>query len=149
MPNEIFAKCPRKLTSRGEKHATTFELVDDMYAVHRPHSEPEIVVGVPAVEAQSSGIGPVYASQPSGGKAIPTGRVFVRFKSRIKAVDRDADIRKAGFEIAETVSYAPEAVWVRSSSGDIGESLASINKLEKLPDVEKVEPQMLMKRVSR
>jgi len=148
MSKPLFANSPRHIKNRSANPSVTLELVDDVCAVHNPRSEPEIVERSSVIEDAAT-LGPVYALGPSGGRAIPTGQVLVRFKAGVKPSDREGDIRGAGYEIDEVLRYAPEAAWLRSRSGDIVEALSGIEKLERLPDVENVEPQMLMAKMSR
>jgi len=98
---------------------------------------------------QSGALSAVYGLQPSGLLAVPTGRVFVRFAEGVKAESRRQEINRAGYELIESLSYAPHAAWLRARSGDIADALAGIPRLEQLPDVENVEPQMLMESVPR
>jgi hypothetical protein len=92
---------------------------------------------------------PVYRLEPDGPLAVPTGKVFVRFKEGVEAETRRAEIEGAGYEIIQTPPYAPSSAWVRSAGGDIARSLSDIEALEKLADVENVEPQMLVERAQR
>ena len=164
--DKIFARFPKQLRSRTLEPFTIYELATDHYAVHEPESgekslnaavsvlrENDKSIGVfsdePGEAGTTGSLGPVYKMQNSETKAVPTGLVFVRFKTGVKAAERETDIRRAGFEIADLVEYAPEAAWVKDPSMEIAKALASISALEKLPDVENVEPQMLMPRVSR
>jgi len=91
-------------------------------------------------------LAPIYRLQPSGALAVPTGLVFVRFKDQVPVESHREEIEQDGFEIAQTLDYAPNAAWLRPLSGDIGQALNSIAQLEQLPDVESVEPQMLTAR---
>ena len=91
----------------------------------------------------------VCAVSPDGGLALPTGQVFIRFKEGVQVEEHAEKIRNAGYEIAQSVSYAPHAAWLRPNSGDVADGLAKIPALEKIPDVENVEPQMLRPRANR
>ena len=123
-----FAEFPERVRSRTEEPNAVYELQTDR--------EDEVS-------------GPIYALQPGGSSAIPTGLVFVRFKSGVRSTERLREIEDAGYEISETVEYAAEAVWVRAKSGDIADALKGIDELEKIADVENVEPQMLRRRSSK
>lgn len=81
--------------------------------------------------------------------AVPTGRLLVRFAEGIKATDRAAALRKLGFTIDKTLSYAPTAAWVAPLSGNSTVALESIAALQKLPDVAHVEPQLVMQRAAK
>lgn len=89
---------------------------------------------------------PVYKLHPDGPVAVPTGRVFVRFNEGVNVATRREEIERAGYEIIETPPYAPSCAWVQSASGDLALALRDIHNLERLPDVENVEPQMLSER---
>ena len=89
---------------------------------------------------------PAYELSPGGGIATPTGRVLVRFADAAALDKRRKDIETAGYTVEEVLSYAPQAAWVRAASGDAGESLARLGKLEAIGGIEEVEPQMLRAR---
>jgi hypothetical protein len=92
---------------------------------------------------------PVYALEPGGALAVPTGQLFVRFAEGVSAASRAEALREAGYQLVDSPRYAPHTAWVRSLAGDIGAALSGVNRLATLPDVEHVEPQMLMARHSR
>jgi hypothetical protein len=102
-------------------------------------------------EARAGGatLTPVYELRPDGPPAVPTGKIFLRFKEGVEAASRREAIERAGYEIIETPPYAPSGAWVRASDGDVARSLSDIKALEKLADVENVEPQMLVERAQR
>lgn len=164
-----FSTYPREVRSRTQRPFVVYTPLPDHYAVHRrgremPPSEDALSViseGGATIElfrgdvderkrAASPGeIGLVYALQPGGAPAVPTGRVFIRFKEGVLADKRRREIEQAGYEIAQTIPYAPHAAWLLARSGEIVDALTGIQALEKIPDVDNVEPQMLMQRVSR
>jgi hypothetical protein len=86
---------------------------------------------------------PVYRAEPSGAFAIPTGRVWVRFKEGIDAAAKHVAIAKAGFHLEESPAWAKHAAWLRAGSGKIADALSAARRLVTLGDVEHVEPQML------
>jgi len=89
---------------------------------------------------------PTYELAGGGGPATPTGRILVRFADAA-ALDRHRkDIESAGYKIEEVLAYAPQAAWVRATSGDAGEALSQIRRLEAIAGIEEVEPQMLRPR---
>lgn len=92
---------------------------------------------------------PVYTQRPSGSLAVPTGLVFIRFREGITLETRRHQIDEAGYEIAQSLAYAPNTAWLRARSGSAAEALHNLAMLERLPDVENVEPQMLRERVGR
>ncbi|MCP3960041.1 MAG: hypothetical protein GY719_19525 [bacterium] len=91
----------------------------------------------------------VYTISEGGPLAVPTGEVFVRMTKGVCAKDRVEDLEGAGYEVTKTLFYAPNAAWLRATSGDAAEALEGIPKLEALPDVANVEPQMLTARALR
>jgi hypothetical protein len=99
--------------------------------------------GTPQGEARrGTRVGPVYRSA-KGRLVVPTGRVLVRFHEGVRADDRRRAIEAAGYEVEGVLPYAPHAAWVRGKGGDIGDSLAGIDALRGLGDVDHVEPQLL------
>jgi hypothetical protein len=144
---KFFARFPKRIEISSGGRSSVFELVPGRYANDVRGKNPAVVEGEP--KPNSDEIGPVYELKPAGGDAIPTGRVFVRFRSDVTASERRHEIEGSGYEIDEIVSYAPEAVWVRAASGDIADALSDLSKLQKLTDVENVEPQMLMRRATK
>ena len=108
-------------------------------------SEAATVAKTKPGEAQQT-LSPVYAQQSGGGTAsmaVPTGRVFIRFADAVKVADRESEIRSAGYEVGQTLDYAPHAAWLRARSGNIADALNGVAMLAKLADVENVEPQLL------
>jgi hypothetical protein len=159
---ESFARAPERLSSAED---AVYVRRRDTYAVHdrKPGSpapgatellnDGAIAVhdGEPAAEAsrQEGRLGPVYSLEPGGALAVPTGLLFVRFAEGVAAETRRDELERAGFEIVKSPGYAPQAAWVRSRSDDIAGTLAQIPALERLPQVERVEPEMLMPRARR
>ncbi|MEP7147954.1 MAG: hypothetical protein ABI857_03635 [Acidobacteriota bacterium] len=161
---ENFADYPRQLRSRTQEPFSVYELSTDRFAVHRTKTDArsssgddvslqdgedliEVVEGKPKGETAPETNGPVYTT--GGAQAIPTGLVFLRFGDGTKIAERADDIEGAGYEIARTIEYAANAGWLRHRSGSMAKSLTGISDLEKIRGVENVEPQMLMRRVSR
>ena len=123
-----FAEYPERVRSRTDDAGSVYELQRD---------------------ASDGEQGPVYALKSGGRRAVPTGLVFVRFKTGITPRERCDELENAGYEIEQTLDYAPEAAWVRAKSGEISDALHGLDNLAKITDVENVEPQMLMRRASR
>ena len=92
------------------------------------------------------GLTAVYAQEPSGAPAIPTGLVMVRYSHGISVQNRLPALHQAGYEIVESLPYAPNAAWLRARSGSPAESLVRLSELEQLPELDNVEPQMLLGR---
>jgi hypothetical protein len=80
--------------------------------------------------------------------AVPTGQVFIRF-SKGSAQDHQAAIAAAGYAIAETLDYAPEAAWLRASSGNTADALNQLAALQGLENIAAIEPQLVMARSLR
>jgi hypothetical protein len=163
---DYFAKYPRQIRANTTSPAPLYLRQSGYYAVHqRPRDLPapgaELLLDDGAIAifrgepdeagavSRAGSLSPVYGLQPSGLPAVPTGRVFVRFAEDVQAESRRQEISRAGYELVESLSYAPQAAWLQSRSGDIADALAGIPRLEQLPDVENVEPQMLMESVRR
>jgi hypothetical protein len=94
-------------------------------------------------------VAPVYRLGANGPLAVPTGLVFARFSDGVSVESRREDLRRAGYDVVEIPSYAPHAAWLRARSGEIADALAETGALEALPDMEGVEPQMLMQAARR
>jgi hypothetical protein len=155
-----FARYPEQVRAGRDGTAATYLRQPGCYAIHdRPPGRPApgarqllndgaiaIYQGEPGDRTgpDEGTLGPVYALQPGGTPAVPTGLVFLRFAEGVSAEARRRDIQQAGYEIVKSPRYAPHTAWVRSGSGDIAAALVGLPALERLPDVEHVEPQMLM-----
>lgn len=141
----------RVRTGRGE---SIYELAPDLVAIHGVEPGPHAVAafeneGVTVEKAErlseplaGERLGPVYL-QPGGALVVPTGRAFVRFAEGERPDRHTDDLRAAGFELEEVPSYAPHAAWVRPAGGGVVEGLQLLERLERLPGVESVEPQLL------
>jgi hypothetical protein len=164
-----FARYPQEVRSSTQQPSVVYTRLPGHYAAHgqRADAPPpgEVVATLiegedkievlrgeaserkgPAAPGKSL---PVYALQPGGTPAVPTGQVFIRFKENVAVEARRREIERAGYEIAQSLEYAPHAAWLRARSGEIADALINIPNLEKIDDVENVEPQMLMQRASR
>jgi len=102
-----------------------------------------------AVPPASATVTPVYSLAPDGRPAVPTGRIFIRFAEGIAVESRRKEIHRAGYEVEQSLPYAPQAGWLRALSGDIADALQGIAALESVAGVENVEPQMLSERAWR
>lgn len=167
--NNDFAKFPHEIRSSTQQPSVVYTRLPGHYALHRQRADappPEDVVttlseGEDKVEvfrgeaggrkhpAAPSEVRPVYSLQPGGTPAVPTGQVFIRLKEGVAVGERLREIEQAGYGIAQNLEYAPHAAWLRARSGEISDALTGIPDLEKIADVENVEPQMLMQRASR
>jgi hypothetical protein len=52
---------------------------------------------------------PVYPLGPNGPQGVPSGRVFIRFRSQVPVEGRRQELKACGFSISEALSYAPHA----------------------------------------
>jgi len=150
---------PAELASGSGATRTRFVQKRGYYAVHHWAEErgehPFLIVDDAAIFRGDGSAhaerkeGPVYEVQPGGTPAVPTGRVFLRFAKHVDAEKREDEIRKAGYRVVEKIKWAPQAVWVEASSGEVADSLRNLNKLERIDDVENVEAQMIMPAATR
>ncbi len=151
-----FDDYPQRIRYGTERPEAVYARVPGYYAVHgRPSGAPapgavllleEQAIAVFEGEAEgppAATLTPVYALEPNGPLAVPTGRVFVRFAEGVDVETRRDALHRAGYEVAQRLAYAPQAAWLRAHSGEPAHALANIPALEALPDVENVEPQML------
>jgi hypothetical protein len=140
----MLAAAPDELRHSTEQPDVTYTLADDVVA-----TGVDSLAIAPAAEAPADGsFGPVYR-KAGGGLAVPTGRALVRFADGDRADRHREEIAAAGFDLEQPLSYAPQAAWVRASSGEITDTLSGLSQLEQLPAVENVEPQLLSEAVRR
>jgi len=97
-------------------------------------------------QSEQGTVTPIYTLQPDGSIAVPTGLVFIRFAEGVDVESQREVINRAGYEIVQSLDYAPHAAWLRAQSGNIADAIARIPYLEVIPKVENIEPQMLMER---
>ena len=88
----------------------------------------------------------MYAIEPHGPPAVPTGYIFVRFKGKLRPKFWRKLLTEAGYKV---VKELPGMVCVGAISGNVPDALQGIPRLESLPNVANVEPQMLMEMVRR
>lgn len=163
---DILAKFPQKIEVSSRPGAQSYTLMPGYYALHGQPSgagapdpayllnEGQIAVfeGLPdqgTVASAPDKLSAAYSLTPGGSPAVPTGLVFIRFADGVKIGERTQEIKEAGFEVAETLAYAPNAAWLRARSGDIADALNGLRAVEKISNVESVEPQMLMETARR
>lgn len=159
-----FSDFPERVSAGAGRAGAWYVRAPGRYAVRQGEGEQEasgaemtfaregiaVFSGEPgAARADAATPTPVYRLQPDGPLAVPTGKIFLRFKEGVEAASRREEIERAGYEIIETPPYAPSGAWVRAVGGDVARSLSNIKALEKLADVENVEPQMLVERARR
>jgi hypothetical protein len=164
MSPDYFAKYPQQMRVSSERATLLYCRQPGYYGIHYEHPDPvvpdailqlnegaiAVFQGEPDEGMTALGsLSPIYALQSEGSLAVPTGLVFIRFQERVEVKSRSSAIQQAGYAIAQTPSYAPHAAWLRARSGKILDGLVGIPQLEAIPDVENVEPQMLMASVKR
>lgn len=104
--------------------------------------------GAEAFPAEAASITAVY-ELPPGRLVVPTGRVFVRFGEDVAPEARSAELKRAGYRIAMTLAYAPNAAWLEANDGQVATALSNIERLEAMTGVVNVEPQLLAPRRQR
>ncbi len=145
----MLASAPGELRHSTERPDVAYTLADDIVAAHDGDGN-ERDISIAAVDDAPAGgaVGPVYR-KAGGGLAVPTGRALVRFADTDRAEHHRDAIAAAGFDLEQPLSYAPQAAWVRASSGEITDTLSGLSQLERLAGVENVEPQLLSEAVRR
>jgi hypothetical protein len=165
-----FSEYPQQIRFGTEQSAVIYSRKPGYYAVHYKQpgtvapgavlqlndgalavfqGEPDEAENAIRLASTTGTFGPIYTLQADGSLAVPTGLVFIRFVEGIEVESHREAIKQSGYEIAQSLSYAPQAAWLRAQSGNILDALVGISKLESIPNVENVEPQMLMERVQR
>jgi len=165
-----FSEYPQQIRFGTEQSAVLYSRKPGYYAVHYKQpgtvapgavlqlndgaiavfqGEPDESENAIRLASTTGTLGPIYTLQADGTLAVPTGLVFIRFVEGVEVESHREAIKQAGYEIAQSLSYAPQAAWLRAQSGNILDALVGISKLEAIPNVENVEPQMLMERVQR
>lgn len=149
---------PSRLQVGTTDAGSVFELRPDFHAVKRAagtDTQKAVVVMPAAADAvfaiykgatDDDAAGPVYSAGRDGPLAVPTGRVLVRLRDGLQADTRRKQFKEAGYDIERTLSYAPNAAWLRAGSGGIADALSGIGALEAGPDVVHVEPEMIQER---
>ena len=164
--NDLFPAFPLRMRVEAQALSRVYVREFDCFAVHGPvpsalttsvlYSFDDPVINVCQGQAADLAefpsdliVTPVYRLESDGPQGVPSGNVFIRFRSQVSVEGRQKEIEACGFSIRVSLSYAPHAAWLRSQDGNIATSLNGIAKLRDLNDVELVEPQMLMRRVGR
>ena len=152
---EVVDSSPAELVVETGGVRATYQLVREVVAAHgaerqqvalRPATEGPASELTPTGESGGSevaSIGPVYRQVPGGQLAVPTGRALVRFAPGDAAHQHRDELAEAGYELDQVLSYAPHAAWVRARSGAIVDALRHLGRLEDVPGVEHVEPQLV------
>ncbi len=116
---------------------------------HGAREEFVVYKGTPPASRAAADVGPVYSAGPDGPLAIPTGRIFVRLSDGVRPDHLRKQFEAAGFRIAQTLSYAPNAAWLEPLAEAVHRTLPDVNSLEQLTDVVLIEPQLLFERGER
>ncbi|RCJ19880.1 hypothetical protein A6S26_03880 [Nostoc sp. ATCC 43529] len=163
---DYFSEYPQQIRVGSERSAVSYTRQPGYYAIH--YNQPgkvapgailqlnegamsttgytyAIFPGEPN-QSEKNKLSPVYTLEPNGSLAIPTGLVFIRFAEGVDVESQHEAINQAGYEIEQSLAYAPHAAWLRPRSGNIVDAIAGISRLEAIPNVENVELQMLMER---
>jgi hypothetical protein len=156
----LLAAAPRSLTLDTPAGRARYELAGDLIASHGVDHDPAPVLKLEsegisvgragaATRALASELGPVYRHVPGGTLAVPTGRVLVRFGEDDLAVDHEADLGRAGFQVEEVLAYAPQAAWVRAKGGGVVDALRGLERLAALTGLQHLEPQLIAEQDKR
>ena len=166
---DSFPNFPREIQSRTPQRRTAYQLSSDYYALLDSGDDSQAAEGVVAnlndgdhtievfrgsLTARRRGavrgeVRPVYTLQPGGLPVVPTGQVFISFRDGIVASDRRPEIERAGYVIARSLDYAPQAAWLKARSGKVEDALTGISALEQIEDLVTIEPQMLIQKMNR
>ena len=158
---DYFSEYPQQIRIAKPQSTILYDRKPGYYAVH--YNQPNSVADQAVLQLNDGAIGvfagepdeldntlsPIYTLQPDGSLAVPSGLIFIRFVAGVDVKSHREAIKLAGYEVTDSLSYAPQAAWLRAQSGKILDGLRGISRLEAIPDVENVEPQMLMARVQR
>jgi hypothetical protein len=154
-----FSAYPRELVLDPQRYV----LQAGYYAIHAPANSTRpalagaiahlssddgaiaLFTGEPSSQPMAAGevVSPVYALEPAGGLAVPTGLVFVRLHEAQLATNWAPQFQAAGYAIAYSPPYAPQTVWLKAQSGNWAEALSGLARLAQIPGVVAVEPQLL------
>jgi hypothetical protein len=152
---ENFSEFPEAFPAASNKAKQEYRRSDTHFAVHGRKPSPDATMTLRAERIAVYPLGrlsdfpdavqrtPVYALQPGGRLAVPTGRVFVRLAPDQRFQDHAESFRKAGYDVIEAVPYAPNAGWLRSAGSSIAGALTGLPALTRIRGVENVEPEML------
>lgn len=145
------AEPPRRYVRRPDLFAIHGELPDGIGAADGEPLAPGITL-LPVALFNRIGEGarvtPVYSLGAAGHPLVPTGRVLVRFSEADQAETHRDAIERAGYRLVGPLAYAPHAAWV-DSPDDAAHALGGLARLEGLPGVVHVEPEMVGRRASR
>jgi hypothetical protein len=150
LPNPEIDRFPERIPSGSPTGRRVWKKAPGCYALlDAGQQNVKILAGAPPPDASGASLRPAYALEDGPGRAVPTGRVYLRFRTGVQAESRRSEMEAAGFTLDRLVPYAPHTVWLKASSDNPAEALARIGMLADLPDVEWVEPQMISPRALR
>ena len=145
---ELLGSVPKVLPYSRQQPDLHYRLAEDLIATAataHPGGAPHMAVR--AVDAgdvdAATPVMPVYRRGEGGGVVVPTGRVLVRFADGDSADAHRDELAAAGYDLEEVLGYAPQAGWVRATSGSIADTLGHLGRLQGVPGVENVEVQMV------
>jgi hypothetical protein len=139
---ELLRSVPKLLPHSSQRPDLHYQLADDLVAM--PSAEGVAVRPLDAADVDEvAPVLPVYRRGDGGGVVVPTGRVLVRFAAGDSAVAQRDELAAAGYDLEEVLGYAPQAGWVRATSGTIADTLGHLDRLEAVPGIENVEVQMV------
>lgn len=148
--SDAFARFPDRVPAGKQASGRVWVKMPGHYAlVDNTAQTVAIMAGAGPPDPLDSRYRPVYALEGGSPPAAPTGQIYLRFSPSVAAASRADQIAAAGYTIERAISYAPHSVWLRAASGDAADALSSLPSLERLPDVDNVEPQMLSIRGTR
>ena len=149
-PDIVYRRAPELVAVRGAPSRARLD--PPVLAVEGDQGESVRVYRASAEDRQappgSRSMTAVYTLAP-GRLAVPTGRVFVRFREDVVPAARSDDLQRAGYRIAQTLAYAPSAAWLEADDGEVASALRNIDKLEQMTGMVNVEPQLLAPRATR
>jgi hypothetical protein len=156
---DFFSEYPQKIRVDSNGSAISYTRQPGYYAIHynqpgtvSPGAILQLNEGASAIfsgepnQSEKNTLSPVYTLESNGSLAVPTGLVFIRFAGGINVESQREAINGAGYEVEQSLAYAPNAAWLRPRSGNIVDAIAGISQLQAIPNVENVELQMLMER---
>ncbi|MEH1786569.1 hypothetical protein [Nostoc sp.] len=159
LQKDSFSEYPQQIRVGSGHTAVSYTRKSGYYAIHynQPSTVPagailqlnngEIAVFSGEPNQSEKGIlSPIYTLEANASLVVPTGLVFIRFAEGVDVESQREVINQAGYEVAQSFSYAPHAAWLRAKSGNIVDAIAGISQLEAIANVENIEPQMLMER---
>lgn len=146
-PRELLASVPKVLPHSSQRPDLHYRLAEDLIATaatDHPGGAPQMAVrAVDAGDVDAAPVMPVYRRGEGGGVVVPTGRVLVRFADGDSADAHRDELAAAGYHLEEVLGYAPQAGWVRATSGSIADTLGHLDRLQDVPGVGNVEVQMV------